>query len=115
HFAPSNRVVEALRERGDPELLALVEEPARLASFSFVTQEEPLGIAHAVSCARQASGDVPFVLMFPDDLIFGDEPVAAQLIARHSETGGSVLAVQEVPDAETRNYGIVDARDDDNL
>lgn len=74
----------------------------------FVTQDEPLGLGHAVWCAREEVGDEPFVVLLPDDLMDGDPPAIGQLIEAHHKTGGNVVAVEEVSREDTARYGIVD-------
>jgi UTP--glucose-1-phosphate uridylyltransferase len=108
HFAAGGRVETLVRAKGDREQLAAVTAPAALARFHYAFQDKPLGIAHAVACAREYVEGAPFVLMFPDDLILGQAPVVRQLIDAHAQCGGSVIAVQDVPRAEIPQYGIVD-------
>ena len=93
---------------GNDALAAAVRAPATLASFHFVNQDEPRGIAHAVACAREFVEGEPFVLMFPDDLIIAVQSPVAQLIAAHEECGGSLIAVEEVARADVPQYGICD-------
>lgn len=107
HFAPNGRVARWLRERGQHALAELVERPATLANYAFAWQDAPLGIAHAVRCAREFVEGEPFLLMFPDDLILSERPCAAQLIEAYEQTGGTVIAVHEVPEADIPQYGIV--------
>ena len=76
----------------------------------FVTQAEALGLGHAVLCARPVVGDEPFAVLLPDDLIWNRGPGALAQMADHAQaTGGSAIAVQDVPHEQTRSYGIVDA------
>jgi len=79
-------------------------EPGQVA---YVRQMEPLGLGHAVWCARHLVGDEPFAVLLADDLIHGDGPCLADLIAVHEQTGGSAVAVMEVDPADTGKYGIV--------
>ncbi len=80
----------------------------------FVTQPEALGLGHAVLCAKEVVGDEPFAVLLPDDLIWSRGDGALRQMADHAEkTGGSVIAVQDVPHAQTGSYGIVDAPDFD--
>lgn len=96
-------------EGKDRDLLS-AQTAADLAPEStvFVTQEAPLGLGHAVWCARDAVGEEPFAVILPDDLMDSSPPAIAQLIDVHEETGGSVLAVMDVPREATPRYGIVD-------
>jgi UTP--glucose-1-phosphate uridylyltransferase len=110
HFGTATRADDHARASGDPRLRAICEGPANLANFTFVNQDEPRGIAHAVSCARAWLEGRPFALVFPDDLIVGTPPCLAQLTAVYSGEG-SILAVQEVVEADVPQYGIVDPLD----
>lgn len=115
HFSDWGRVIEALREQGKTDALELAEAPARLADIHFTVQERPLGIANAIATTRQLAGDDPFALLFPDDLIFAEPGVTAQLVERHQQAAGTVLAVEEVPQSEISNYGIVSAGADGSV
>jgi len=115
HFGSDSRVEAMARARQDEELLALVQAPSKLARFDYVRQSEPLGIAHAVACAREFVEGRPFALLFPDDLILSDTPVTGQLIEAFDSCGGSIIGVQPVPEAEIPQYGIVDPESSDLL
>ena len=82
--------------------------------FSFVRQEEPRGLGHAIYCARHLIGNEPFAVLLPDDLLDGEPPVLAQMISQYEETPASLLAVRQVSREETRRYGIVDASNEDS-
>ncbi|MDO5609872.1 MAG: UTP--glucose-1-phosphate uridylyltransferase GalU [Pseudomonadota bacterium] len=80
----------------------------------FITQPEALGLGHAVLCAKEVVGDEPFAVLLPDDLIWSRGDGALRQMADHVEkTGGSAIAVQDVPHEQTGSYGIVDAPDFD--
>ncbi|MDE2913380.1 MAG: UTP--glucose-1-phosphate uridylyltransferase [Paracoccaceae bacterium] len=79
-----------------------------------VRQPEPLGLGHAVWCARHAVGDEPFAVLLPDDLVLGRVPCIGELLEQHYETGGNVLAVQEVPRPLTSRYGVIDCDGSDS-
>lgn len=99
---------EALQAKA-PELapdLAAGDLPPGTAVF--VTQDEPLGLGHAVWCAREEVGREPFAVLLPDDLMDGAVPAIGQLIEAHGKTGGNVVAVEEVSREDTARYGIVD-------
>jgi UTP--glucose-1-phosphate uridylyltransferase len=108
HFAAGSRAEDALREKHDAALIESVAAPAAMATFEYVVQPRPLGIADAVRCARPFVGRGPFALIFPDDLIVADRPCIGQMIEAHGACGGTVLAVQAVPPEEVSQYGIVD-------
>lgn len=95
------------------ELRALLPEPGNI---SFLRQQEPKGLGHAVWCARHLVGEEPFAVILPDDLVHGSPPCLAQLLDAYEKTNGNVLAVEEVPRAHTNRYGILDiAREDGPL
>ena len=108
HFGHTSRAEAHAREHDDREMMAVLDQPAGLARFEYVLQDRPLGIAHAVACARQFVDGEPFALIFPDDLIVAVRPCVAQLVEAYGACGGSVIAVQEVAVADIPQYGIVD-------
>ncbi|HEX8873450.1 MAG TPA: UTP--glucose-1-phosphate uridylyltransferase GalU [Nitrosospira sp.] len=82
--------------------------------FSFVRQEEPKGLGHAIQCARHLVGNEPFAVLLPDDLIDGKPPVLAQMIAQYEQESSSLVAVRTVSREDTHRYGIVDAHSEDS-
>jgi UTP--glucose-1-phosphate uridylyltransferase len=114
HFSAESAAEARAAANGDTALCARIREPALLGRFSFAVQEQPLGIADAVRCARPHVDGAPFLLMFPDDLIIGPSPVAAQLVEAYGANGGTVIAVQQVADADVSQYGIVDPAGEGN-
>ena len=99
----------AVFEAKDPELgpaLAAADLPPGVAVF--VTQPQPLGLGHAVWCARELVGNEPFAVLLADDLMDADPPAIGQLIGAHGTTGGNVVAVEEVRSEDTARYGILD-------
>lgn len=85
----------------------------RAGEASFVRQQAPLGLGHAVWCARHLVGDEPFAVMLPDDLVRGEPHCLAQLVAAYERTGGNVVAVEEVPREHTNRYGVLDIASQD--
>jgi UTP--glucose-1-phosphate uridylyltransferase len=81
--------------------------------FSFVRQEEPRGLGHAIYCARHLIGNEPFAVLLPDDLIDAQPSVLAQMISQYEQTPSSLIAVRQVSREDTRRYGIVDAFTED--
>lgn len=114
HFEAGARVELALREAGNERLAADLASIGAAATFDYVHQERQLGIAHAVNCARSLLEGAPFALMFPDDLLLGQAPCVGELCAAFAATGGSVIAVEHVADADVPQYGIVDPESSDN-
>jgi UTP--glucose-1-phosphate uridylyltransferase len=88
-------------------LAALMSATPRGVSFVYVRQPEPLGLGHAVLCAQPVVGDEPFAVILADDLIDAEPGVTAQLVQTYIDLGTSVLAVENVPLADTSKYGIV--------
>jgi UTP--glucose-1-phosphate uridylyltransferase len=108
HFDTAYELETELEAAQKLDLLALVRSmnPSDM-DFSYVRQPRSLGLGHAVLCAEHLVGNEPFAVLLADDLMVGTPPVLAQMAAQFSELQQSVLAVQEVPLAHTRRYGIV--------
>jgi len=87
-----------------------VLEPSRTRFGELVTvrQQRPLGLGHAVWCARHIVGDEPFAVLLPDELMMGKPNCLAQLVEAYERVGGNVVAALEVPDSETHKYGVID-------
>jgi UTP--glucose-1-phosphate uridylyltransferase len=114
HFDVSYELEATLRERGKLEALAQLERDRLLpGAITTVRQQEPLGLGHAIWCARTFIGDDPFAILLPDDLVLSKTPCMAQLAKAYEETGGSVVAVVEVPHDQTNRYGILKIGADD--
>lgn len=111
HFDRTFELEKILEEKGDHVRLNEIRRVSDLADIVYVRQKEQKGIGHAVLQARDVVGNEPFVLMFPDDVILSQVPVAKQMVDVFERHGGSVIAVQEVPDAEVEQYGIVGGDD----
>ena len=109
YFDSAYELEETLERAGKRELLAMVQGllPPHVRCV-YVTQEQALGLGHAVLCAKTVIGDEPFGIILPDDLIVNDGPGALRQMVARATDGGGVLAVEEVPHAETGKYGIVD-------
>jgi UTP--glucose-1-phosphate uridylyltransferase len=73
-----------------------------------VRQQQPLGLGHAVWCARHIVGDEPFAVLLPDELMYGTPGCLAQMIQAYAQVGGNLVAALEVPDSETHKYGVID-------
>jgi UTP--glucose-1-phosphate uridylyltransferase len=114
HFRAGARVETAIRETGNRALADSLAAMAHRATFRAVYQDRQLGIAHAVNCARQYVEGQAFALMFPDDIILGARSCVEQLVGVYNATGGSVIAVEQVADADVSQYGIVDPVDGTN-
>ena len=109
HFDMSYELEETLATRGKTEDL---EELRRLrpgpGQVAYVRQMDPLGLGHAVWCARHIVGDEPFAVLLADELILADPPALSSMIEVHERTGGNVVLVDEIPAASTGQYGIIE-------
>jgi len=117
HFDRGWELQATLAERGKTDLLenlhSLLRQPGEIV---YTRQQEPLGLGHAVWCARHLVGDEAFAVVLADDLILAETPCLAQMIEAYQETGGNLVAVVDVPREETDRYGILDvSRDDGRL
>jgi UTP--glucose-1-phosphate uridylyltransferase len=108
HFDVSFELEETLRRKHQDELLQLVHDISELADIHYIRQKEPLGLGHAVYCARKFIGDEPFAVMLGDDLVYSDVPVLRQVMDAFEKYGGSIVGVQQVPLEATHRYGICD-------
>lgn len=108
HFDRQFELEHTLEIRGRLEALAELQKDLPSAGqSSFTRQQEPLGLGHAVWCARELVGDQPFALLLPD-MVFQAKPgVMKQMIDAYEETGGNIIGVEEVNPADTASYGIV--------
>ena len=113
HFDAHYELEAALNARGKSDALASIDRQAEPGDIAFVRQTMPLGLGHAVWCARNLVHDEPFAVLLADDLILSDRPTLADMIEVYEQTGGNVVALMEVPLEETRRYGIVEPGADD--
>ena len=109
YFQAMPDLEERLADSGATALAAKVRAAAELAQVSFVIQEQPLGLGHAVLTAEEAVAGEPFVVILPDDIIAHSPGVVAQMLKVHENTGGGVVAVEAMPWERVHNYGVVDA------
>lgn len=109
HFDKSLELEVRLKETGKTPLLELVQSISRLAHVCFVRQKEPLGLGHAVHCARKFVGDEPFAVLLGDDIVVSEKPCLKQMTDMYSEVQSSVIAVMEVPEKDVSKYGILDS------
>ncbi len=108
YFNPGAALRAALAAKGQAHLLDAVTELTDTVKIKYLRQDAPLGLGHAVLCARQAVGDEPFAVMLPDDLIVGAVPVLRQLLDVYLARRGSVIAVTRINVMDSLKYGIVD-------
>ena len=114
HFDLAFELERTLEARGKTAELgrsrSMVPAPGNIMT---VRQQQPQGLGHAVWCARHAVGNEPFVVFLPDDLVVSRTPCIGQLLELYRETGGNVVAVQEVPREHTNRYGVLAVGADD--
>ncbi|MEM6677958.1 MAG: UTP--glucose-1-phosphate uridylyltransferase [Pseudomonadota bacterium] len=109
HFDPAPVLEQSLRAKGKADLLAALDATRLPAgSVAFLRQPEPLGLGHAVWCARHLIGDEPFAVILPDDVIASREPCLAQMIGARAGGRGNMVATMEVPRAAISSYGCLD-------
>jgi len=107
HFDSAYELEATLQQRGKArELKQTQEATIKAGNAVFTRQQEPLGLGHAVWCARDWIGREPFAVLLPDELTIDSPTCIAQLAAAHDKTGGNVVAVMDVPREQTKNYGI---------
>jgi UTP--glucose-1-phosphate uridylyltransferase len=116
HFDLAFELDATLRARGRTELIDELGSwlPAA-GEVAFTRQQRPLGLGHAVWCARHLVGDEAFAVLLVDDLMVGEPPCLKQMIDAYGDTGGNMVAVIEVPREQTRRYGVLDLVSDDGV
>jgi UTP--glucose-1-phosphate uridylyltransferase len=100
--------LEATMEAKGKSLDVLTPSNARFGEIVTVRQQRPLGLGHAVWCARHIVGDEPFAVLLPDELMYARPNCLAQMVEAYHRVGGNVVAALEVPDSETDKYGVID-------
>ncbi len=111
HFDEAPELEQLLIERGNHEMAQTLRKIAEMTEVVSVRQKKPLGLGHAVLCARDLVGDEPFAVMLADDLIESEVPGIRQLLDIFEETSESVIALMEVPQSEVHQYGVIKGRE----
>jgi UTP--glucose-1-phosphate uridylyltransferase len=112
YFRPDLELEADLKAKGKIDLLdELSREMGRPGEMSFVVQAQPLGLGHAVWCARDLIGDEPFAVILPDMLMDAKTPALAQAVAAYEKVGGNIIVVEPAPDGQAHKYGIVALED----
>ena len=116
HFDVNYALEQMLEKRSKAKELEILRayqlEPGQAV---FIRQQVPLGLGHAVWCARHLVGNQPFALILPDDLILGEKPCLTQMMDAYQQFGGHVVAVMDVNREHVNRYGILDIAQDDGL
>ena len=114
HFDHSYELEHSLEERGKTELLNMLHTVLpKVGQVSYTRQQQPLGLGHAVWCARYHVRDEPFAVLLADDLILSKPGCLRQMMDIYNDVGGNLVAVEDVPKKDTRKYGILDVISDD--
>ena len=113
YFDHSPELEAALKAKGKDKLLETLRGTDMASgSIAYLRQAKPLGLGHAVWCARRLVGDEPFAVILPDDVIAAETPCLQQMVEAHAETGGSMVAAMEVTPDKTASYGMLDVSED---
>lgn len=107
HFDRSIELEHMLVKNGDTEAMRNVQQIANLADIHYIRQKEPLGLGHAVMCAKRHIGDEPFVVLLGDDIVFSDVPCTKQLIEQYDARRASMIAVEKITPQQAPSYGVV--------
>ncbi len=111
HFDRSFEIEHALQEKGKDDLLKQIQELVpKTGTIIYTRQNQPLGLGHAIWCARDIVGDEPFAVLLADDLIQTDKPVLSEMVKKFDRLRASIAAVMEVEKDQTDKYGILDGR-----
>ena len=114
HFDHSYELESQLLEKGKKKELTTVQQMTPNPGHLFFTRQRvPLGLGHAVWCARRFVADEPFAVLLPDDLILAKPGCLKQMVDAYHEIGGNLVAVENVPREETNRYGILEVEHDD--
>jgi UTP--glucose-1-phosphate uridylyltransferase len=114
HFDINGDLNKVLENRGKLDVLESVRATEIGSGKLFYTrQQQPLGLGHAVWCARKLVGDEPFAVLLPDDVVLAGTPCLQQMVEAYNEVGGNIVAVVDVPREHTSRYGILDVESDD--
>jgi len=113
YFDVAPELESTLRKAGKKQLLQVLKATNMdSGAIAYVRQNRPMGLGHAVWCARRLIGNEPFAVLLPDDVIAAEKPCLQQMIEAYAETGGNMVATMEVPPERASAYGVLDIADD---
>lgn len=113
YFDHSPELENTLRKAGKDELLEILKETNMdSGAIAYLRQNRPMGLGHAVWCARRLIGDESFAVLLPDDVIAAEKPCLQQMIEAHEETGGNMVAAMDVSPEKASSYGVLDIDED---
>ena len=107
HFDTSTELENHLRKKDRQDLLKMVQDISEMVTLVSVRQKEPLGLGHAILCAKKIVGEEPFAVLLGDDLIDAKIPCIKQMIHVYEKLDGALVAIQKVPQSEAHLYGII--------
>lgn len=113
YFDIAPELESTLRKAGKDELLETLRQTnMESGAIAYIRQNKPLGLGHAVWCARRLVGDEPFAVILTDDVIAAETPCLKQMVEAYEETGGNMVATMEVPSNKVSSYGVLDVDQD---
>ncbi|MEI4261700.1 UTP--glucose-1-phosphate uridylyltransferase GalU [Roseovarius sp. D0-M9] len=113
YFDNAPQLEQELRKKGKTELLEILKSTNMdSGEIAYMRQHKPLGLGHAVWCARRLIGNEPFAVILPDDVIAAEKPCLQQMVEAFEETQGNIVAAMDVPDDKASAYGILDIKED---
>lgn len=113
YFDVAPQLERELRKKGKDELLEILKSTNMdSGEIAYMRQHKPLGLGHAVWCARRLIANEPFAVILPDDVIAAEQPCLAQMVEAFEETQSNIVAAMEVPDDMASSYGILDVKED---
>jgi UTP--glucose-1-phosphate uridylyltransferase len=114
YFDNAPELEAELRRKNKTDLLEILKDTNMdSGAIAYVRQNRPMGLGHAVWCARRLIGNEPFAVLLPDDVIAAEKPCLQQMVEAHAETGGCMVAAMEVAPKRTSSDGILDIGEDD--
>lgn len=113
YFDHAPELEAELKKKNKTDLLEILKDTNMdSGAIAYVRQNRPMGLGHAVWCARRLIGNEPFAVLLPDDVIAADKPCLQQMVEAHAETGGCMVAAMEVAPKKTSSYGVLDIGED---
>ena len=113
YFDNAPQIEQELRKKGKKELLEILKSTNMdSGEIAYIRQHKPLGLGHAVWCARRLIGNEPFAVILPDDVIAADKPCLQQMVEAFEKTQSNIVAAMQVPDNKASSYGILDIKED---
>ncbi len=110
HFDRSIELELELEKKGKTDLLEEVRKISDMVNIHYIRQKEPLGLGHAIYCAKSFIGNEPFAVLLGDDVVYSERPCLKQMIEVYEKYKTTIVGVQEVPKEDVDKYGIVDGK-----